>query len=88
MSAGRLMSALAVEHAISYAPPHVLFNTRIGSPGDHFVVSGRNFGPSVNADVAVMIGGVPCTGLNMLVPHEKIEAVVPDGRGTNLPVVV
>jgi hypothetical protein len=83
-----LSSATSPNLVSPYARPHVLACTKSGVSGGHFVVSGRYFETGVNANIAVKIGGKPCTGVSLLSPHSKIEATVLLGSGSNLPISV
>jgi hypothetical protein len=84
---GNRTSPVAQEHFIRYSPPRIFSCFRSGKPGDCFVVSGQNFGVG-SSGVTVRIGGVACSGVSVLVPHTRLEATVPEGQGTNLPVAV
>jgi hypothetical protein len=81
-------SSTTSDFSISYARPHVLACTQSGVPGGHFAVSGRYFGTVINAQIVVTIGEKACTTVSLLSPHSKIEATIPQGAGSKLPVGV
>ncbi|GAQ93011.1 hypothetical protein KFL_012480020 [Klebsormidium nitens] len=88
VSVDELTSLTSPSTCISYARPHVLSCTKSGVSGGYFAVSGRHFGTGISSSLVVTVGGKACAGVNLLNPHTKIEALVPEGAGTNLPIGV